>query len=193
MATLYLFAGPNGSGKSTIITNYIEYYGLEDVEYVCPDIYASGIFAEVYDVQDRYVQAMQFAEYKRERLLVENKSMIIETVLSRSDKLDFVKKAKGLGYRVISIFVGTESAEINCQRVKQRVLEGGHDVPVEKIYSRYFRAMENLTVLAECSDELYVYDNTKSCPVLGLSIIDKNVYSSAESPDWIKKLFKEQF
>ena len=35
---------------------------------------------------------MDFAEYKRERLLKEGKSMIIETVLSRSDKLDLLKK-----------------------------------------------------------------------------------------------------
>ena len=49
--TLYLFAGPNGSGKSTIIANYIREYHLENVEYVCPDIYASELFAGIEDIR----------------------------------------------------------------------------------------------------------------------------------------------
>ena len=90
--TIYLFAGPNGSGKSSVIANYISFYGLDDVEYICPDIYASELFGAINDIYERYGKAMDFAEYKRERLLKEGKSMIIETVLSRSDKLDLLKK-----------------------------------------------------------------------------------------------------
>lgn len=108
--------------------------------------------------------------------------------LSFSDKLDFVRKAKTLRYRIISIFVGTESADINCARVKQRVSEGGHDVPEDKIRSRYNKSMDNLPLLAECSDELYVYDNSGEHPVLGLSFIDDDVFITAEATDWIKKL-----
>ncbi len=188
--TIYLFAGPNGSGKSTVIANYISFYGLEDVEYICPDIYASELFGEISDIRERYIKAMNFAEYKRERLLKECKSIIIETVLSRSDKLDFVKKAKALDYRIVSVFVGTQSADINCERVKKRVSEGGHDVPEEKIKSRYIKSMENLPLLAECSDELYVYDNSGDIPVLGLSMIDEDVFIASEAAEWIKKISK---
>ena len=90
--TIYLFAGPNGSGKSSVIANYISFYGLDDVEYICPYIYASELFGAINDIYERYGKAMDFAEYKQERLLKEGKSMIIETVLSRSDKLDLLKK-----------------------------------------------------------------------------------------------------
>lgn len=185
--TIYLFAGPNGSGKSTVIANYISSYGLDDVEYICPDIYATELFGSIDDIYERYIKAMSFAEYKRERLLKEGKSMIIETVLSRSDKLDFIKKAKTQGYRIVSVFVGTESADINCMRVKRRVSEGGHDVPEEKIRSRYTKSMDNLSLLAECSNELYIYDNSGDHPVLGLSLIDDDVFITAEAADWIKK------
>ena len=58
---LYLFAGPNGSGKSTIIANYIREYQLTDVEYVCPDIYAAELFADIDDIYERYAKAMSFA------------------------------------------------------------------------------------------------------------------------------------
>ena len=188
--TIYLFAGPNGSGKSSVIANYISFYGLDDVEYICPDIYASELFGAINDIYERYGKAMDFAEYKRERLLKEGKSMIIETVLSRSDKLDFVKKAKVSGYKIVSIFVSTESADINCARVKRRVSEGGHDVPEEKIRSRYIKSMDNLPLLSELSDELYVYDNSGKYPVLGLSYINDDVFISANAADWIKKLNK---
>lgn len=77
--TLYLFAGPNGSGKSTIIANYIREYHLENVEYVCPDIYASELFAGIEDVYERYTRAMSFAEHKREKLLRNHKPLIMET------------------------------------------------------------------------------------------------------------------
>ncbi len=187
--TVYLFAGPNGSGKSTLIKDYISYYGLDDVEYICPDIYASELFSNIEDIYDRYKKAMDFATYKRERLLVLGKSMIMETVLSRSDKLDFVANARKQGYKIVSVFVGTAFADINCERIKQRVAEGGHDVPEDKIRARYARSMENLPLLAECSDELYVYDNSGEHPILALSIINEDIFITAEAPDWAKNIF----
>lgn len=188
-ATLYVFAGPNGSGKSTIIKDYITFYGLDDVEYVCPDIYVSELFGNIPDIVERYQKAMNFATYKRERLLAERKSMIIETVLSRSDKLDFVAKAREAGYRILSVFVGTSSPAIDIARVQKRVSEGGHDVPEDKIKSRYVRSMENLPLLADRSDELYVFDNSSARPSLALSLINGESFIVADAPDWVRRLF----
>lgn len=186
--TLYVFEGPNGSGMSTIIKDYIEYYGLTDIEYICPDIYASKLFSDIPNVYERYAKAMDFASYKRERLLNEGRSMIMETVLSRSDKPDFILKAKGLGYRIISIFVGTENADINYARVKKRVSEGGHDVPEDKLRARFTKSMDNLPLLADCSDELYVYDNSGTGPKLAMSIVDSEMFVTAECTDWVKRI-----
>lgn len=182
--TLYLFAGPNGSGKSTIITNYIREYHLDNVEYVCPDIYAAELFSGIEDVYERYSKAMSFAEHKREKLLRNHKPLIMETVLSRADKLDFVKRAKASGYRVVAVFVATESADINISRVKKRVSEGGHDVPEDKLRARYERSMKNLPVLASLADELYVYDNT-TAPRLVAAIIDGERYTADDAPSWV--------
>ena len=181
---LYLFAGPNGSGKSTIIANYIREYKLNDVEYVCPDIYASELFSDIDDIYERYAKAMSFAEYKREKLLKNRKPFIMETVLSRVDKLDFVKQAKAMGYRIISVYVSTESADINIERVKKRVSEGGHDVPEDKLRARYERSLKNLPVLSALSDELYVYDNTVT-PKLVAAIVDGERYSADIVPSWV--------
>ena len=189
--TIYLFAGPNGSGKSMIIDQFIHFNEFQNVEYICPDHYAAESFPDIEDAKERYVRAMDFAEYKREKNLVTGKPMIVETVLSRSDKIDFIKKASKHGYRIISVFVGTSSADINCARVKQRVAEGGHDVPEDKIRSRYARSMENLPLLAECSDELYVYDNSGEGPFLAFSMIDGDTYTAAKAPEWVRRALQE--
>ncbi len=185
--TLYIFAGPNGSGKSTIIAQYIRSYHLENVEYICPDIYASKLFGNIEDVKERYIKAIQFAEYKREKLLKENKPLIMETVLSRSDKLDFIEKAKANGYEIISVFVGTDSPEINIRRVKCRVSQGGHDVPEDKLRERFIRSMNNLSVLSKLSDEIYVFDNTLK-PRLVASKIKNVHYVADDAPDWARNI-----
>ncbi len=184
---LYIFAGPNGSGKSTIIAQYIRLYHLENVEYVCPDIYASKLFGNVEDVKERYIKAIEFADYKREKLLKCNKPIIMETVLSHSDKLDFVEKAKAKGYDIVSVFVGTDSPEINISRVKQRVSQGGHDVPEDKLRERFVRSMNNLNILSKLSDEIYVFDNTLK-PRLVASKIKNVHYVADDVPDWAKKI-----
>ena len=183
--TLYLFAGPNGSGKSTIIAQYIKENNLKNVEYICPDIYAQSIFSNIKDEKERYISAIKFSEYKRTKLLNENKPLIVETVLSRIDKIDFVKLAKEKGYKVISIFVCTNSPEINIGRVENHVSEGGHDVPTDRLKDRYYKSLENLKPLYETSDEIYIYDNTVKPRLVAAKIDDVN-YIAENAPDWAK-------
>lgn len=182
---LYLFAGPNGRGKSTIIAEYIKEHNLKNVEYICPDIYAQSIFSNIENEKDRYISAIKFSEYKRTKLLNENKPLIVENVLSRIDKIDFVKIAKEKGYKVVSIFVCTDSPEINIERVKRRVVEGGHDVPVDRLKDRFYKSLENLKPLYEISDEIYIYDNTVKSRLVAAKIDDVN-YIAENAPAWAK-------
>ena len=39
-------------------------------------------------------------------------------------------------------------------------LKGGHDVPITKIISRYYKSIENCYTVAPIVDRLYVYDNS---------------------------------
>ncbi|MGN0446962.1 MAG: zeta toxin family protein [Acutalibacteraceae bacterium] len=180
---IYIFAGPNGSGKSTIIKDYIKSYNLENIEYICPDVYASNYFSHIEDIKQRYITAMNFAEYKREKLLKNKQSFIMETVLSRKDKLGFLKTAKEQGYEIVGVFVCTASADINVQRVKKRALEGGHDVPKEKIIERYNRSVKNLQAFSQICNELYIYDNTLF-PKLVYALVDDVKFEAKDIPLW---------
>lgn len=57
-------------------------------------------------------------------------------------------------------FIGTSDPRINAARVANRVMKGGHTVPIEKIISRYGRSMANLAGAIDVADRVNVYDNS---------------------------------
>ena len=83
-----------------------------------------------------------------------------ETVLSTERNILFLKRSKEARYFIESVFVLTNGSEVNVRRAQTRVAEGGHDVPIDKIHSRYTKSLGLLKTLAEMSDECEVYDNT---------------------------------
>ncbi len=95
-------------------------------------------------------------------LLEKGESFIMETVFSHKSKLDLMKKAKALGYHVYFYFVSTDAPEVNVNRVKIRVKNGGHDVPEEKIISRYYKSLEILNEAIKLSYRSYLWDNSNT-------------------------------
>lgn len=58
-------------------------------------------------------------------------------------------------------FFSTSNPQINAARIAKRVMEGGHDVPISKIVSRYSKSILNCKRLSCLVDRLYVYDNSQ--------------------------------
>jgi predicted ABC-type ATPase len=96
----------------------------------------------------------------RRQCLAAGEGFIFETVMSSVDKIAFIKTARERDYFIRLFFIGTDSPEINAARITRRVLGGGHDVPIPKIISRYFRSISNCEIAAKLVDRLYVYDNS---------------------------------
>ena len=156
---LIVIAGPNGSGKTSITSKILHHEWLEDSEYINPDNVARDVFGD-WNNQDAVLKAANYCNDWRERCLAELKSHIFETVMSATDKVDYILRAKEAGFFVRLFFVSTESPTINAKRVANRVLNGGHDVPIPKIISRYDKSIANCIALAPYVDRLYVYDNS---------------------------------
>lgn len=100
------------------------------------------------------------ADYIRNNMLNIVQQFTIETVLSDKRKLEYIKWAKKLGYRIYLYFVSTKDVQINIDRVAQRVNQGGHDVPQEKIEHRYIKSLENLYDTVKLCDRAYLFDNS---------------------------------
>ncbi|MCC8119805.1 MAG: zeta toxin family protein [Bacteroidales bacterium] len=156
---LIVVAGPNGSGKTSVTHKLLHHEWLENSEYINPDTVARDIFGNWND-KSAVLQAANYCKEWRERCLTEGRSHIFETVMSAPDKVEYILKAKELGFFVRLFFVSTSSPTINAKRVAQRVLNGGHDVPISKIISRYDKSIGNCIALAPYIDRLYVYDNS---------------------------------
>ena len=146
---ILVFAGPNGSGKSTITASY-------DIE---------GLYINADDIKMKRnctdVDAALEAESLRDDCLSMKKSFTFETVLSTRRNIELLIRAKQLGYHIRSVFVMTTDPEINVFRVKSRVRDGGHSVPIDKIRDRYPKSLQNIRELVSLSDECSIYDNTK--------------------------------
>jgi predicted ABC-type ATPase len=157
--TLIIIAGPNGSGKTSITHKILQHDWLEDCVYINPDDIAKNTFGD-WNSYEAVMNAAVLSTQMREDCLAEGKSLIFETVFSAPDKVDFVRRAKAKGYFIRLFFVGTESPTINASRIARRVMEGGHDVPIAKIISRYSKSIANCSIVSKIVNRVYVYDNS---------------------------------
>lgn len=156
---LLVIAGPNGSGKTTVTARLRQDHWSEGVEYINPDDVARDRFGD-WNSSTAILQAAQWAEARRETLLAESRSIAFETVFSAPDKVEFLRRARLQGYFTRLFFISTESPRINSARVADRVMHGGHTVPIEKIISRYTKSLANIAAAIELADRVYLYDNS---------------------------------
>lgn len=156
---LIVIAGPNGSGKTSVTSRILHHEWLEDSEYINPDNVARDVFGDWND-RDSILKAANYCNEWRERCLEKCQSHIFETVMSADEKVEYILRAKEAGFFIRLFFVSTDSPTINAKRVAKRVLNGGHDVPIPKIISRYDKSVANCVILSSIVDRLYVYDNS---------------------------------
>jgi predicted ABC-type ATPase len=157
---LIIIAGPNGSGKTTITKKILKHEWFDNCLYINPDDIAKEKFGD-WNSLDAVIKAANFSTNLRNEALNERKNIIFETVFSSEEKIRFVLKAKELGYFIRFFFVGTDNPTINASRIAKRVMDGGHDVPISKIISRYSKSIVNCGVILEIVDRAYIYDNSK--------------------------------
>ena len=156
---LIVIAGPNGSGKTTITSKILKHEWLENALYVNPDQVAQDRFGD-WNSPEAVLKAARYCEEQREACLRQGQSLIFETVLSTDSKVDFIRRAHEAGYFIRIFFVSTAHPAINAARIAQRVMEGGHDVPISKVISRYQKSILNCKRVAAIADRVYIYDNS---------------------------------
>lgn len=155
---ILVFAGPNGSGKSTITSGF--------------DIIGEYINADEIKKREKCddLTAAQIATALREKYINERKSFTFETVLSSDRNVLLLEKARNFGYKIFLVFILTNDVNINVSRVSERVKKGGHNVPEEKIISRYNKSLLNMSKLIKYVDRAMVIDNSDEIPELIIEI-----------------------
>lgn len=166
MPWLTVFAGPNGSGKSTLYRHMASagvdlgetYINADDLAATERDrrIAAGEPFAQ----SELDLWAFEKAQERRAVALRDRRSFCFETVFSHPSKLDYLTVARAAGYSIRLFFVSTENSRLNVERVAKRVLEGGHNVPVDRILDRYRRVMQLLPDACFIAHETTLFDNS---------------------------------
>lgn len=188
---LIVIAGPNGAGKTSITQKFLHHEWAEGTIYINPDQVAKDIFGD-WNSQDAVLKAANYCTDLREKCLCERKSFVFETVLSAQDKIEFLIRAKEAGFFIRLFFISTSSPMINASRIAKRVLEGGHDVPIPKIISRYQKSIQNCKTIAPIIDRLYIYDNSvenaDAKPLFRLSSGHLVKEYTHDIPEWAKTI-----
>lgn len=144
-------AGPNGAGKTTFFYSHLQPAALR---FVNADLLSRELGSEPY-------LAAQIADRVRRQLVAQRESFVFETVFSDpvGDKLGFLKETAEAGYTVVLCFIGISGPDVSEERVAMRVSQGGHDVPTEKLTSRFPRTMANLKRAIRELPFVLVFDN----------------------------------
>jgi predicted ABC-type ATPase len=114
-------------------------------------------FEEVRNLQD------QFRAQKR--------SFSYETVLSHQSHLDRAAQARRAGYHTRLVYIFLSSPDANVRRVANRVRQGGHDIPEEKIRQRYVRSLALLRPAVTVFNSVMALTNEGAEPADSLKLI----------------------
>lgn len=137
----YLIAGPNGAGKTTFALNYLPKIAQCE-NFVNADMIASGL-SPLSPERERVAAARLFLKELKNYVLCKE-DFAFETTLSGKGYLRLIRQLKRDGWNVVLIYLWLPSVTHSIQRVQERVLHGGHDIPEKDIRRRFPRSLQNL-------------------------------------------------
>lgn len=189
-----VIAGVNGAGKSTIAGKTIR---IKGGNYFNPDEVARMMMNEDSSLTQHEANAKAWnLGYKQlNDAISQNLDYNFETTLGGNSITECLLKAIEQGIQVRIFYCGLTSVSLHIERVKSRVLQGGHDIPKEMIHKRFTSSMHNMMrLLPECY-QVNVYDN--SAPLKKGEINIKMLFCLKSTtfevyeknmPDWAKPL-----
>ncbi|WP_158413424.1 AAA family ATPase [Haliea salexigens] len=203
MPRLRLIAGPNGAGKTTLLRTLVD-EGVPVGQYINPDDIARHIdlsatlsrsLKKVDDnaewpsitptLRDYFsvFLAQTIAIGLRKDWLGYNLSLTYESVMSHASHLDFVDQAIQADFEPYLYYICTSDPDLHMGRVKQRVAQGGHDVPEDSIVTRYERSLKFLEQMARKCKRAYFFDNSGK----------EKLHFAEITPDGYLDIFEKQF
>ena len=158
MPDLIVLAGPNGAGKSTLAPLLLR-DRLELADYVNADTIAQGLSA--FQPEQVAFEAGRIMLKRLDELASARVTFAFETTLAARSYAPWIRGLCNQGYRFHLAFVWLDSAELAVQRVKERVIRGGHHIPEEVVRRRYERGIRNFHVVYQpLATSWAVYDNS---------------------------------
>ncbi len=156
---LYIIAGCNGAGKTTASFTILPEI-LDCKEFVNADEIAKGL--SPFQPEKVSFEAGRIMLERINDLLETKENFAFETTLATKSYRSKIYLAKEKGYNVTLLFFWLQNVNLAIERVKTRVLEGGHTIETEVIVRRYRRGIQNLfEIYLPIADEVMIFDNSE--------------------------------
>lgn len=163
MPKIYIIAGPNGSGKTTFAKEFLPNYAKCN-NFVNADLIAAGLSPFSPVVAGMKAGRLLLAQIGE--LIDKKEDFAFETTFAGKAYLSLIKDARRKGYEIHVFFLWISDVRLAQERIRQRVKEGGHDVPMADVKRRFGRSRENFLKLYEpISDAWVLCDNSGGQPV----------------------------
>lgn len=161
---LYIIAGCNGAGKTTASFTILPEI-LECKEFVNADEIAKGL--SPFQPEKVSFEAGRIMLNRIDDLFNNNESFAFETTLATKSYKQKIINAQRNGYNTTLLFFWLKNTELAKERVKTRVLEGGHNIEPEVIERRYINGIKNLfEIYLQIVDQVLIFDNSEGKHVL---------------------------
>jgi predicted ABC-type ATPase len=178
---VYIIAGPNGSGKTTFAVKFLPEY-VKCPHFINADLIASGL--SPFSPASAAIKAGKLVLEQIHHYANQGVNFAFETTLSGKLYLNLFRSLKEKGYKIHIFFLWIPGANLAISRIKNRVEQGGHDVPIQDVIRRFNRSISNFFALyRSLVGSWMLFDNTGINPILiaqrknsKIKIIDEYTY-----------------
>ncbi len=176
---IIVIAGCNGAGKSTIAPHLLrDAFGLKD--FVNANTIAQGLSA--FAPESVSMEAGRMMLKRLKDLANERKSFSFETTLATRFYANWIADLQQNNYEFHLVFLWLNRPELACERVSGRVNSGGHNIPEDLIYRRYFKGLRNFFKLYKpIADSWVIYDNSQSVEIIAKGFQGKDEVFNQEN------------
>jgi len=180
---VYIIAGPNGAGKTTFAVKFLPEY-VSCPNFVNADLIAQGL--SPFSPGASAIKAGRLVLEQIHQFANRRVDFAFETTLSGKLYVNLFKSLKQKGYKIHIFFLWIPDADLAVSRIKSRVAQGGHDIPVRDVLRRFNRSIWNFFKLYEpFADSWMLFDNAGPIPTLiaekkncKIRIIDESSYDN---------------
>ena len=183
---LFIIAGPNGAGKTTFAKEFLP-HDAKCENFVNADLIAQGL--SPFSPAAAGIKAGRLLLKQIHEFAEQCADFAFETTLAGKTYVAVLRRLKQQGYAIHLFFLWIPSVELAVARIKDRMANGGHDVPVADVRRRFGRSVSNfLKVYRALLDSWTLFDNSTTRP--SLIAEEKNGKLIVVDPELFAKICK---
>ncbi len=141
MKEIVLLAGPNGAGKTTA-SRLLMPELFSDLELLNADEIAREI-SPAYPDMAAFTAGRELIARMR-NLISAGRGFVLETTCAGKSYLRMLEQCRRDGWQIVMLYFWLSSPELSIQRVARRVVQGGHGIPSDVIFRRFYAGIWNM-------------------------------------------------